>query len=261
MAGAVPELLDDAHKAEWRASLEKVRTALKVVAGALDVYTQITNHEFAHVYLAVAVAAAELIKEKLGNELDKKVQKYLPFVVEIAAAKTADDVKHTLESFAAPVGAGRAKRGTDRRTVTLTAFVGATGGLEWAYRSDGPTNRSLQGGLFMPVGIDFNKGFCDSFSVGGFVSLVDIGALATFREKAEDSGAGTTVESAPQVGLKQVFSPGAYLVLGWDRFAFGVGASLSPELRKISMDGALVENASSLRFGVFAAIDVTIFPF
>jgi len=36
---------------------------------------------------------------------------------------------------------------------------------------------------------------------------------------------------------------------------------MSPQLRKVTQAGTLVEEASALRFGVFWAFDVTIFPF
>lgn len=264
---AASALFGDAPAAEQIELVEKATAALKVVEKVLEAYSQVANREYAHVYVTVATAIAALAGAKSDvdtgrkKKFDEKVQRYLPFIAEIAAAKTADDVKRTLESFAAPVGAGRAKRGAERRTIALTAFAGVTGGSEWTSRLGKPASRGMQGGLFMPVGIDFSRGLGEKHSLGAFLSIIDIGALATFREEDTDMAEGTTVERTPQVGLKQVFSPGLYFVWGVDRFAFGVGASLSPELRKISMDDTVVENASALRFGVFAAIDVTLFPF
>lgn len=254
-------VVEAAEQERWRTGVAKVKAALQVVEGALAAYARLANREYAHLYVAVVLAGAALIRAGLGKELDEKVRRYLPFIVELAAAKTADDAKRTIETFAAPVGAGRAKRGDGHRTVALTAFAGLTGGWERAYQLEGETSFGRQGGLFMPVGIDLSWGLGKSHSLGAFLSLIDIGAFATFREEGAGTAADQKVESTPQVGLKQVFSPGAYLVWGVDRFALGVGAALTPELREVSMDGALVERASALRVGAFVAIDITILPF
>ena len=40
-----------------------------------------------------------------------------------------------------------------------------------------------------------------------------------------------------------------------------LGASVTPELRRITEDGKPVSSAEALRIGVFASLDITIFPF
>jgi hypothetical protein len=117
--------------------------------------------------------------------------------------------------------------------------------------------------LFAPVGLDISWGTNDCLSLGVFASVIDLGALASFRESTDtpqttDDG---TIESTPQIGLRQVLAPGLYFVLGIDRFTIGAGASMTPLLRRIEDNGMLVEEVSAVRFGVFTAVDVTLFPF
>lgn len=244
----------------------KIKTALDTVETLASAIDAAVERDYARTFLYVAEAVRRFDETlKLPDEL----LKYGPFVAEVAAAKTPEDVQRALEMAAAPVGGSLAKRGNGRRTVAVSAFVGVQGGREAVDDTDVDATVAWQGGLFAPVGIDVSWGVRQMQSVGVFVSLIDLGALMSFRRQTETetSGAGgmpsdASVESTPEIGFKQVLSPGVHFVWGIDRFALGAGVALSPGLRRVEQDGEVVEaDASSFRFGVFAAIDVTIFPF
>jgi hypothetical protein len=251
--------LEEADRAKFAELDTKAAKALKVAGDALDAYDKIAHREYAHVYVAVALAWTALSFTSAGKKLDREIRKYMPFIAEVAAAKTADDVKRAIETAAAPVGAALAKRGTGHRTIAINAFAGGIVGGERSFQLGKKTHDAWHGGLFVPVGVDVSWGLGDSFSLGGFLSVLDLGAIANFRWG--DDAATDTIENAPQIGLKQVVSPGAYFVLGFDRVAFGVGASMAPELRKVTMGNAVIEHASTVRVGAFLAIDVTMFQF
>jgi hypothetical protein len=246
----------DGVKKRITAIESKLSSAIKIVEQALDAYDKIAGREYAHAYVAVALAWGALQVAGMGEKLDAKLGKYMPFIAEVAAAKSADDVKRAIETAAAPVGGGKAKRGTSHRTVAVTAFAGGTVGKEWAYKVGEMSSKATQAGLFVPIGVDVSWGVCKHLSLGGFVSVLDLGAITNFRFDDD-----AMVEDEPEIGFKQVVSPGAYFVLGIDRFAIGAGMSLAPELRKVSDGTTVTGTASALRFGVFAAIDVTLFPF
>jgi hypothetical protein len=121
-------------------------------------------------------------------------------------------------------------------------------------------------GLFAPVGLDLSWGVGEASSVGLFVSLIDIGALVDFRTTTTETGAGTDktkINPEPQVGFAQVVSPGAYLTYGISGtpLVLGGGVAFAPGLRKtINETTAQESGVSTLRFGGFLAVDISIFP-
>lgn len=238
----------------------KAAVAIATADQLLDAYDKVADQKYAHVYVAIAVAMSALTQTKAGAEIEGKIRKLLPFIAEVAAATKPEEVERSLEAAAAPVGGGRAKRGANRRTLAVTALAGLTLGTEVSYTTSENSDAGLAGGLFVPVGIDLTWGLQEIHSVGVFLSVLDLGAIASFRTK-DDISMGETVEDAPQIGWEQVVSPGLFFEWGIDRITLGAGVSMTPSLRKVTVDGAQVDSAHALRFGIFAAIDVTIFPF
>lgn len=203
----------------------------------------------AFVELQAALSAAKL-------PVPAWFSKYGGFIAEVAAAKDKDDVKRVLESAAAPVGAWRTKRGDGHHTLTLNGYVGLQGGYEWLSGED--TNGSVHYGLFAPIGIEASYGFCKTWSIGAFLSVLDLGALVDVRTDDE----GNMVETTSNAGFRQVFSPGFYAVLGLGRvpFTLGAGVSLAPQLRSVTFRGT-ESDENALRVNVFLATDIVIFGF
>ena len=190
-----------------------------------------------------------------GVKLPPWLSKYGGFMAELATAQGKAEVEQALEAAAAPVGAWRAKRGRGHHMLSLQGYVGVQGGLEWLGGDGAPPGTAGHGGLFVPVGLEVSFGFAHGWSAGVLFSAIDLGALVDART----SDAMTSNTST--LGFRQVFSPGAYAVLGLGSLPLsaGVGLSLSPELRSIDLGGGVSKDANALRLSAFLAIDIAIF--
>ena len=103
--------------------------------------------------------------------------------------------------------------------------------------------------------------------IGGLISVIDLGALTTYRVKTElkdsDGNVAGSTRQVPEVNFTQIFSPGLFVVMGIARLplVIGGGLSLSPRLREVTDSSFVTRDASALRFMGFLAIDVTIYQF
>jgi hypothetical protein len=121
-------------------------------------------------------------------------------------------------------------------------------------------------GLFAPLGIHVTTPAARGANggLGVFVSVLDLGPYASYRRNE------SSVDAQPNIGLKQLFSPGVYgtwnISLGnrnadWlyqSPFVLGAGWSRTPSLLQSSTTG---ETVDSTRWQLFLAIDLTLFPF
>lgn len=217
-----------------------------------------------------AIISLTLMAQDMGAEDNTPawLKKYGPFIGQIATARNPEEVQKALEAAAVPVGGFRMKRGNGKANITLNGYLGLQGGYEWLGAAELPSAGSPRLGLFGPIGIEGSIGFgqdCKQ-SIGLFVSVLDVGALADFRlnAAAPSSAEGepqVTVDQVPTFGFAQVFSPGAYLVYGVPNWplVLGAGVSLTPQLRRVNfVESDISRDVSSLRVGAFAAIDVTL---
>jgi len=222
---------------------------------------------------AMVMLVQQIREIRKGERLPRNLDKYLPFLVEIASAKSSNDVAAAFDAYAAPLGSYAAKY---RRVVwAINAFVGAFAGRE-RIRSEGVHGTSWMAAGFAPVGLHVSSplgstGSDNRLHVGTLISILDLGALTTYRFKQELSGTlndgsapadqGTTAEAstAPETGFKQLFAPGLFAVvgIGGSPFVLGAGASLSPELRNVKQ-GSSSETLPALRYGAFLGADVPI---
>ncbi len=243
----------------WAAPPQEVR-ALRLF---LRASASIANQEYAAAALML-VEAARLFE----TSLPKWAGRMLPLVVDLSSAEDSAEVSAAIARAAAPLGSWKLKR--QKALVSVTALVGAGVGLERPRRDTAESGQAFQGGmaagLMAPIGLHFSRP-ADRWTVGLLASVLDLGQITWSRldtETRSATEAGTEV--APNTSLSSVFSPGLYLVFGAGHtpFTFGLGASWAPELRPytIEVGGAEREtNVSVWRFGAFAAIDVTLFPF
>jgi hypothetical protein len=235
---------------------------------AIAIWTQLLSAALNKDYVNASVQVILLLKTIEGGDLPPWTQ-YLPMLAQLAQADTADKVQNVVEQLAAPVGSYRGKRGAGNRMLSINGYLGAQGGPEWLGGGGIPKARSFQAGVFAPIGFESSWGFGKSSSLGVLLSVIDLGAVVSFRTSSDTTihGAGTdtvTVAQSPQVGLSQVFSPGLYVVYGipCTPLALGVGGSLSPELRSVTFTSTgAEEQTSAFRVSAFLAVDVTIFPF
>ncbi len=247
--------------------------------------------------LALATDGISLAQQSGTISIPTSVVRVMSLGVELAGADDADDAAQALEAFSAPVGSWRAKN--DHFVISLTGYVGVGGGGEFALGSGGRTTESGgYGGLVGLVGLDFSGPsrvgpnlFATPPSVGGFLSVVDVGALLSFGSATPSTcttsttmmGVATTTDtnatgsSCPEgsterashpdpISPLQFVAPGAFFRVGLADapVVFGFGGTVMPWGRTVRLEeaaGSRTEMVPVLRLGAFVAIDVTMLPF
>jgi hypothetical protein len=222
-------------------------------------------------YGASIVMTLEQVKDLAPNvEQHALFGKYLPLVVEIATAQSSNDVAAAIDAAAAPLASYELK--FKQPMLALNGIVGLTYNLE--HMSSKGVSGDLQSmAAFAPIGLHLSTNFSDNVHGGLLFSVLDLGAVTSFKTAGEPEGTleGVDAETAtekpkasdtPQIRFEQVFSPGVYAVFGFCQspFVVGFGASLAPALREVRQD-RLVEQVSVMRYGLFAGIDIPILPF
>lgn len=236
--------------------------ALKAARQFLSAHARLMQREYAEGFAHLTLAVRAGVE---GKALPNSWGRHLGFLVEVAAAESANEVAAALDTYAEPVGSYAEKY---RHThVALNGMVGAFGGGEFV------STRGIRGtsgavGGFAPVGAHITtpigrNGDENAFHLGLLLSVFDLGALTTyrFREELDDeSGEGDArADQVPEVGFAQVVSPGAFLTLGvlGTPVVVGIGASVTPELRRVTASGAELE-AGVLRYGLTVSMDVPV---
>lgn len=184
--------------------------------------------------------------------------RYGNFIALVAKAETSDEVKQAIEAVALPAGSARIKR-ESQYNVALNAWVGLRGSYE-NIAVNNESNFEPSFGVFAPVGVAFSKGFAPKTkgrggkSLTGFLSLIDIGALASFRFYDEYT------EAVPQVQLKDIISPGVFAVYGFGKVpvSLGFGYQMGPRLHKVTATEATKVSEVYHRFSLFLAVDIPI---
>lgn len=209
-------------------------------------------------------------EDSIRNELSmtiKSLLKYGTFMSAIIDAKTSDEVEAAIESAALPVGSARIKR-ESTFNIALNAYCGPYMGYERVYDLDPKWMSASKStinsyGLTAPVGISISYGGnCkraknhSSYSL--FLSVIDIGAIASFR--FSDS----ITEVLPTIQLKNILSPGIFFSYGIPKLPISVNAGwqMGPLLRKV--DAQINENTYSERYGrvsLSICIDIPIVNF
>lgn len=196
--------------------------------------------------------------------------RYLTLAADVVAADSADRIKSILNEVTLPVGSYRVKRYSSS-SVFVSALVGGSGGAEWLDNPAVEQKWALQVSPFAPVGIDVNWGSrklaknsaseTQGTSNGIFLSLIDFGAIISYRFQQEDN-ATLTSTNLPTIKLEQLLSPGLFYTHGFRNspIVWGIGGQLNPKLRNIiDAKDVTVDRANAFRFSTFVAIDLPIF--
>lgn len=273
--------------AEWAAVLQSVynfipvATNTEVISPALALPEEFKNvvnksqdfitisHDIAvKNYSAAIVDLMDILPEtddKDLNDFKAFILKYGSFAANVVQAENSDDVEKAIESVALPVGSASIKKNTSF-SIAVNAYLGGFYGNE--YLAGKVDNKWAPiSGVYAPVGVTFSWGinkdgsgskfldfFVKDFSLSAFVSIVDIGAIASYR--LEDP----TTEKLPEVKLQNIFAPGLGIVYGFPKFPLSVGYSyqLGPELRQINAEQAETSQPNH-RWQFFIAVDIPIF--
>lgn len=246
----------------WEGAVPVEEQALR---GFLQASLALSNRDY-----AAAVRKLVEVVNLFKDSLPEGAGRLLPLIVDLADAEDSSKVAEALERAAAPIGSWRLKR--QRALWSITGLVGGAAGYERALDDSTKGGAAVKGGLaaglMAPVGLQMSTPLADgSASLGLLFSVLDVGQVTWTRltkQQQTDEEAGT--DQVPEATFAKVFSPGAYLTLGIgdSPFTFGVGASYAPVLRSYTyeLDGAeRAQDVSVVRLGIFAAIDVTLWPF
>jgi hypothetical protein len=225
-----------------------------------------------------------------GTSFFMTFKKYGLFISNVAQAENAQEVKEALDVAALPVGSYKIKRNSFF-DISLNAYPGLTGGVE--FRSGIPEGANVESanptlGFTAPIGLSFSWGqikqktkplndstinrnefnefrdnkwiskYITGRSHSLFVSVLDIGAITSFRLVNDDT------EALPEFNWNNILAPGLYYVNGWKDtpLTMGIGVQYGPQLRTIEIDGASLELDKAL-FSVrlFLTVDVPLFNF
>jgi len=247
---------------------DKLRAMVVESTGVIRSYSRLARDVLEDRWTVVAVEISQLYLRKASGQGATLVGQYSPVIAELSGAQSSAEVQKILTEAAAPAGSYREKfRGNTR---SITAFVGFGYGRE--YYSTADANGSWPAhGLFAPVGIHVTTPVKQKRLFGGavgvYLSVLDLGPYASYRESSSD------IEKQPNVGLRQLVSPGAYLTynVSWGSvpgttlydwfnkspWVVGIGVARTPSLLRTTTD----ESVTSTRWQVFVAVDVTLFPF
>lgn len=261
------KLPDPSPRASKRSTEASKRSteAFKRSTEALKWSTEALAALVAGKYEEALAPTAELVALAAKNpKLPRAVQRYIPLAMDLARAKTSDDVKTALEAAAEPVGGWRLKR--NGFVASVGALAGASAGWEFSLNNDTKLRQSgFVGSVFAPVGFDLSwpVGKNNGSTLGFFVSVLDVGNVVGARFAGEKADDVEEVEAAPVIGFPQVFSPGLYVRagLGHSPFVLAAGVSWAPQLRRLTLTDGTTEEINAARVYLGLAADVTLFPF
>jgi hypothetical protein len=262
----VSQLIQDVEPLESGTSHEIVTRAVQRLRALGKVALDLSERRYGEATVAVM---QEFKDTGVTAKLPKGWGQLVPFLVELASAQSSNDVAATFDAYAAPLGTYELKY--EKPMITINGFLGGFAGWERTHTSGLGGSGGVES-LFAPIGVHGTLPVVQEYlHLGILLSVLDLGAITTFRngdeptgslDSATDKNQPVKADQAPQIGLDQVFSPGAYFTIApihKSPLVVGVGLSMSPKLRHVTQ-GAVSEDVSVLRYGFFFAADVPILP-
>lgn len=206
-----------------------------------------------------------VVAQELGVEMPNALTRMIFLGGQLAMVQDAESAEQAIEAFAAPPGSWRRKR-EGNWYWTINAYVGGVIGGEHV-SATGDIGVRAKGdwspvtGLHIPVGLEVGvpeacvpiprvTHLC-SGSLGIFAQVIDLGVLVSYRLDESD-----TVDQMPEVGVRQVFSPGIYGTFGFGNSPISLlaGFSYLPALRALSTDENVELNA--WRYSLSVVFDI-----
>ncbi len=183
---------------------------------------------------------------------------YGSFMIDVSNAKNDKQIKAILDNYAMPVGSYSVKRRSEIN-VGVQAYVGGFGGFETIVAPQIPSNESTKTSIAFnaPIGIDLAFGNKKEGSLSAFISVVDLGAIVSFR--LQDP----LTRDLPELKLENIIAPGFHLFYGLPKtpISLGAGVQMAPSLRQYTATNTTINADYAIRYGVTAAVDIPIFSF
>lgn len=227
-----------------------------------------------HLYDIILVKKSKTMQPvALADNMEKSIDpvrtydflfKYGSFMATVVQARSSDDVANAIEAAALPSGSSRVKRETSFN-VSLNAYVGPYIGYEQirGFDTSGFTLNTY--GITAPIGIAISRGHSVFFigtgksgwSTSAFVSLFDLGAVASFRFRDDSTS------QVPTIHLQDIVSPGLFLSVGIPRCPVSVnfGVQMGPNLRKVNSVVNDYSNNVYFRYSMSVVVDIPVFNF
>ena len=247
------------------ANIELIHPALHFPAALQNVFSEgAKTLEIAHDiavrnYNAAIISTLKFLSKHLNKPgeisgFNEFFVKYGSFAANIVQSKNSDDVQKAIEAMVLPAGSASIKKKM-AFSIALNGYLGGFYGNE--YLAEKKSSRwGVISGIYAPIGVTFSKSIGES-SLSGFISLLDIGAVASYRLK-DDSTA-----SLPEVKLQNIFSPGLGLIYGFPKVPISIGYTyqFGPALREINGTDKTVSNQLNRRWQFFLAVDIPLMNF
>ena len=183
---------------------------------------------------------------------------YGSFMVDVSNAKSDKQIKAILDNYALPVGSYSVKR-RSKINVGLQAYVGGFAGGEYISAPQIPAEDAAKGSIAFaaPIGIDVAFGTKKGGAISAFISVVDLGAVVSFR--LQDP----LTHDLPELKLENIVAPGLHLFYGIPKtpISIGAGVQMAPSLRKYTANSTVINADYAIRYGLTAAVDIPIFSF
>ena len=220
-----------------------------------DVYINAQQKKFSLSILSLVKFIGELKDAGYDNKLLQHLATYGAFIAEVAQAKSSDEVKDIIEKTVLPVGSASIKKNS-RFNISLNAYLGGFFGNEYL-PDNGIKHWAKTAGITAPIGIAFSKPLGDPKhnwgSISGFVSVIDIGAIASFRFKDSSTA------QLPKLTLQNIFAPGLGLIWGIPKVPVSLGYMYQwgPALREITATDAKLNTGDlNRRWFFFLSVDI-----
>ncbi len=200
------------------------------------------------------------------SDQNLRILKYATFAAQVASAESSDQVKEAITAVSLPAGSASIKRQTPFN-ISINAYLGTHWGNE--YLQSDPAGISKAGwssvwGISAPIGIAFSTKINFPFKGGSaslFTSLIDLGAVASFRLKNDST------EQLPEIKLENIFAPGIYFIYGIPKvpISIGYGWQMGPQLRSVNIPDTANpgqfknELLNGYRWSIFLAVDIPMF--
>jgi hypothetical protein len=211
-------------------------------------------------YSAAIINSIQMYQFIIDNSVNLARQKninfllrYGSFMAALTQAQNSDEVERAIEAAALPSGSSRIKRETEF-SVSLNSYVGLYGGYESINKIENSTSFSY--GVAAPVGVAISWG-CNRRSYSLFLSLIDLGALASFRFDND------SISQVPSIQLEDIISPGAFFSYGIPKspISLNIGGQVSPNLRKVGTESNLYDDNLYWRISFSVVVDIPVFNF
>jgi hypothetical protein len=245
----------------------------------VDLSLQVAHDISVRNYNAAVVGTLNLITEAINKnsnsseelkEFTSAFLKYGSLASNVVLSKDPQEVKQAIESFALPAGSASIKKHL-QFTITLNAYVGLTYGLanpqKATYQKSnaaggldtGVLNVTKTVAIYAPVGFGFNFGLGwrkkNPWSISGFISLIDLGAIVGYRFLTDTGQLNTTFK----VSLSNIFAPGANLIVGLPNMPLSIGGGIQwiPTIQRDASSNSFYNlDQSAFRYQVFIAMDI-----